>query len=209
MNDKTNELLTQIRTAHRLLAAYYQRLLPAIEQIAHEANTEFYFWTPTKFNKPGKNPFKKWQWDLLPAVIARYVFKHVNDLSKVTKNDYIIEFIVISDTGINDEKSNTQPDALDLNVTVDDAQSILQISIYRATEDVKNGFYDEWESGRYPNYKSDVGIELDNKFIKYGFEVPISSLMSESGAVSIKETIMTYLAETEQMVLSQQYELKK
>ncbi|MEZ8688757.1 hypothetical protein AB6D53_14095 [Vibrio splendidus] len=56
-NSQTEGLFTQVRTAHRLLAAYYQRLLPTLEQIAHSVNTEFYFWHPVRFDKPGKNPF--------------------------------------------------------------------------------------------------------------------------------------------------------
>lgn len=212
MINETDELFTQIRTAHRLLAAYYQRLLPQIEQIALEANTEFYFWQPQRFSAPGQsnsNPFKKWQWDLLPGVVTRYVFKNVKTLKTVTKNDYILEFIVINDSGINDEQCNGQPDALNLNVAVADAKSILRVAIYRAIKDVDAGFYQEWEAGRYPDYTDAVDIEIDNDFIKYGFEIPLESLMTEIGVASIKETIEHYLAKTEQVVLSQQRELEK
>lgn len=209
MNNQTDDLFVQVRTAHRLLAAYYQRLLPTIEQIAHEANTEFYFWTPIKFDRPGKNPFKKWQWDLLPAAITRYVFKHISDESKVTLNDYIVEFIVINDSGINDEQCKGQPDALNLKVNVDESQSILRISIYRAMASIDTGFYDRWESGRYPDYSTSVDLELDNGFVKFGFETPLESLMTESGVASIKETIEHYLTKTEQAVLSQQSESEK
>ncbi|CAM2928999.1 hypothetical protein [Moritella viscosa] len=209
MNNKTDDLFVQVRTAHRLLAAYYQRLLPTIEQIAHDANTEFYFWAPVRFNKPGRNPFKKWQWDLLPAESTRYVFKHINDEAKVTISDYIVEFIVINDSGINDEQCKGQPDPLNLKVSVDEAQSILRISIYRAITSVDTGFYDRWESGRYPDYSTSVDLELDNGFVKFGFETPLESLMTESGVASIKETIEHYLTKTEQAVLSQQSESER
>jgi len=209
MNNETDDFFVQVRAAHRLLAAYYQRLLPTIEQIAHDANTEFYFWSPVRFNKPGRNPFKKWQWDLLPAESTRYVFKHISDESKVTINDYIVEFIVINDSGINDEQCKGQPDALNLKVSVYDAQSILRISIYRAIASIDTDFYKQWESGRYPNYNSAVEIESDNGFIKFGFEIPVGSLMTDSGVMSIKETIAEYLAKTEEIVLSQQCELEK
>lgn len=36
--------------------------------------------------------------------MTRYVFKHVNDLKRITKGDYIIEFLVVNDSGIDDEK---------------------------------------------------------------------------------------------------------
>ncbi len=53
-NDQNEEdLFLQIRTAHRLLAAYYQRLLPTIEQIANELDLKFYCWLPSEHEKPG------------------------------------------------------------------------------------------------------------------------------------------------------------
>ncbi|OBU33862.1 hypothetical protein [Photobacterium kishitanii] len=202
MNNEMDELFIQVRTAHRLLAAYYQRLLPTIEQIALEANTEFYFWRPKRFFAPGQsnsNPFRKWQWDLLPAVVTRYVFKNVNDMKTVTKGDYILEFIVINDSGVNDEQCRGQPDALNLKVAVADAKSILRVAVYRAVENVDREFYQEWEAGNYPDYGDVVDIEIDNKFVKYGFETPLESLMTECGIASIKETIKHYLAKTKQV----------
>lgn len=204
MINEMDELFSQVRTAHRLLAAYYQRLLPTIEQIALEVDTEFYFWKPQCFSAPGQsnsNPFTKWQWDLLPAVVTRYVFKNVNDLSTVTRGDYILEFIVINDSGVNDEQCRGQPDALNLKVAVADAKSVLRVAIYRALENVDASFYQEWEAGRYPDYSDAVDIEIDNKFAKYGFEIPLELLMTECGISSIKETIEHYLAKTKQVEL--------
>ncbi|QDF76221.1 MULTISPECIES: hypothetical protein [Shewanella] len=204
MTNEMDELFSQVRTAHRLLAAYYQRLLPTIEKIALESDTEFYFWAPQRFSSPGQsnsNPFKKWQWDMLPGVVTRYVFKNVADINQVTKGDYILEFIVINDSGVNDEQCRGQPDALNLKVAVADAKSDLRVAIYRALEDVKTDFYQEWEAGRYPDYSEAVDIEIDNKFAKYGFEIPLESLMTECGVASIKETIGHYLAKTKQVEL--------
>lgn len=198
-NSQTEDLFTQVRTAHRLLAAYYQRLLPTIEQIAHNVNTEFYFWHPIRFDKPGRNPFKKWQWDLLPATNTRYVFKQISCDTAVTLNDYIVEFIVINDSGVNDEEYQAQPDALNLKVPVNESTSILRISVYRAVANQEGGFYQQWESGSYPSYCDSVEIERDNNFQKYGFEVSLESLLTEEGVESITATIQQRLEETKQV----------
>lgn len=205
----TDALFLQVRSAHRLLAAYYQRLLPTIELIASGVGADFYFWESVNFSKPSRNPFKNWQWDMLPGEATRYVFKNISDEKQVTKNDYIVEFIVINDTGINDEKYTSQPDALDLKVKVEEARSVLRVGIYRAIVDDEAGFYNQWESGRYPDYSESVDIELDNKFYKFGFEAPLSELMTDFGAGLIKERVMEYLLKTEEKISSESCEFKK
>jgi len=198
-NSQSEDLFTQVRTAHRLLAAYYQRLLPTLEQIAHSVNTEFYFWKPVRFDKPGKNPFKKWQWDLLPATNTRYVFKQFSSYGAVTLNDYIVEFIVINDSGVNDEEYQAQPDALKLKIPVSEAASVLRVAIYRAVAEKEGDFYQQWEAGSYPNYCDSVEIERDNLFFKYGFVVPLESLLTEEGVEAITARIQQRLEETKQV----------
>lgn len=198
-SNDTDDLFVQVRTAHRLLAAYYQRLLPAIERIAVEVDTEFYFWTPHRFSSVGQsnsNPFKKWQWDLLPAVVTRYVFKHVNDLAKITQGDYIVEFLVINDSGVNDEKGNSQPNGLEIQVGVKEAKSVLQVGIYKAIESSDQEFYAQWNSLSYPNYQSPKQCLVDKSFSSIGFEVPISELLTEQGVSSVIEKIRSGLALT-------------
>ncbi|MDN3614247.1 hypothetical protein ACFFUS_15155 [Vibrio gallaecicus] len=198
-NSQPEDLFTQVRTAHRLLAAYYQRLLPTLEQIAHSVNTEFYFWHPVRFDKPGKNPFKKWQWDLLPATNTRYVFKQFSNYGAVTLNDYIVEFIVINDSGVNDEEYQAQPDALKLKIPVSEAESVLRVAIYRAVVEKVGDFYQLWEAGSYPNYCDSAEVEQDNLFLKYGFEVPLDSLLTEEGVEAITARIQQRLEETKQV----------
>jgi hypothetical protein len=201
-NNETDDLFVQVRTAHRLLAAYYQRLLPTLEQIAHQVDTEFYFWRPHGFDTPSRvqgNPFTKWQWDLLPATITRYVFKQVAFASKVTHDDYIVEFLVINDTGIHDEKKGrAQPDALKLKIDVKDAQSVLRVGIYRAASDQKtnNGFHELWDKVAYPKYDGSFEAIMDKGFLTTGFEVPLTAMMNENGVESIKSQIKKCLAVT-------------
>ncbi len=204
-SNNTDDLFVQVRTAHRLLAAYYQRLLPTIERIAIDVGTEFYFWTPHRFSSAGQsnsNPFKKWQWDLLPAVVTRYVFKHVNDLAKTTKGDYIVEFLVINDSGVNDEKGNTQPNGLEIQVGVEDAKSVLQVGIYRVVNSSDKDFYKQWNALKYPNYNNSENCVLDEHFATIGFEVPISELMTEQGVTSVIDKIRNGLLLTESAQIS-------
>ncbi len=200
----TDDLFTQVRTAHRLLAAYYQRLLPTIENIAKEANTVFDSWTPQLFNRPGKNPFDKWKWDLLPALVARYIFKSVNDNGKVSRNDYVVEFIVINDSGIVEEKRHHQPDGLKLKLGVEVAKSVLQVGIYRSAIDSEEPFDKKWNKGNYPDYSKDGQIKRDNDFVIVGFEVPLDGLMTDEGISDINRKIASYLDQTAEEVQAHQ-----
>lgn len=203
----SDDLFLQVRTAHRLIVAYYQRLHPKLEELAGEADVIFDFWTPQLFAKPARsNPFKKWQWDLLPAAVTRYVFKRVAEPEKVTSGDYTLEFVVINDTGIVKTKGKGEPDALTLSPTVEEAQSIIQIGIYRAFQNSDKDYYSEWNNVAYPKYIDDETYQQNKLFFTAGFEVPISTLMTEDGFISVKEKLAFYLSLTEQAAFSQSTE---
>ena len=202
-----DDLFIQVRTAHRLLVAYYQRLHPKIDELATSAGTIFDFWIPQLFTKPSRaNPFKKWQWDLLPAAVTRYVFKRVADTSKVTRGDYTLEFIVINDTGIVTEKGKGQPDALNLPQSVEKADSVIRVGIYRAFQESDKDYYSQWNDVAYPSYLDSETCQRDKHFFTIGFEVPIKVLMTEDGFNSVKEKIDRCLSLTEQAVLSRPIE---
>ncbi|MEZ9628569.1 hypothetical protein AB4304_03565 [Vibrio breoganii] len=199
-NQSSDDLFVQVRTAHRLLAAYYQRVLPKIEQVALDVNANYWFWNPYRFGSPGQtnaNPFKKWQWDLLPAVSSRYVFKSVSKLEVLTKGDYIVEFLFLNDSGVEQDFGRSQPDALKLEQNVEQATSTLKIGIYRAIESNEQGFEPQWNSVDYPNYDNKDECQSDGLFVTAGFEVPLSDLMADNGVQEVKEKIERLLELTE------------
>ncbi|MCE0493119.1 hypothetical protein [Vibrio salinus] len=203
--EEVDELFWQVRTAHRLLVAYYQRLHPIIDDLATFADTVFDFWTPQLFDKPARaNPFTKWQWDLLPAAVTRYVFKQVKESSKVTKGDFTLEFLVVNDTGIVKEKGKGELDALALPLNVEHAESIIKVGIYRAAENSDKDYFSQWNSVNYPDYQDDDSFKRDKLFLTTGFEFPISLLLTEDGVQAVKEKIDKYLKITQQAISSSQ-----
>lgn len=199
--EKVDELLLQVRTAHRLLAAYYQRLHPIIGDLAAQADTVFDFWTPQLFEKPARaNPFAKWQWDLLPAAVTRYVFKQVKESSKVTKGDFTLEFLVVNDTGIVKEKGKGELDALALPLDVEHAESIIKVGIYRAAENSDKDYFSQWNSVGYPDYQDEASFKKDKLFVTTGFEFSISLLLTEDGVESVKNRIHKCLETTKQAI---------
>jgi len=202
-NDNNEEdLFLQIRTAHRLLAAYYQRLLPTIEQIANELDLKFYSWIPSEFCTPCKfstNIFDRWQWDLLPANCTRYVFFNAEKKNDIRLGKYMVEFHVISDSGIlteNRKSPNNQPDALDLAISPEDAKSVLRVHLY-APYKTREAF---WYDGLFDpcsdpvlTHKPEAQKISDNvhSFIS-GFEIPLIELSAENSVENVTERIKIF-----------------
>ncbi|MEZ8656903.1 hypothetical protein AB6D60_23380 [Vibrio splendidus] len=113
-----------------------------------------------------------------------------------------MEFLVINDSGVNDEKGNTQPNGLEIQVGVEDAKSVLQVGIYRVVNSSDKDFYKQWNALKYPNYNNSENCVLDEHFATIGFEVPISELMTEQGVTSVIDKIRNGLLLTESAQIS-------
>lgn len=199
-----DDLFLQVRTAHRLLAAYYQRLLPSIEQLAVNNGTDFWFWQTCRFSKTTRNPFSNWKWDMLPASIPRYAFKNISTFDSVMKDDFILEFIVINDSGIRDEPMHQEPDALNLNVNVSDAKSLLKINIYKAYKNQNGKFEAVWDQAEYPTVNDSYQCALDGPFVTTAFEVPLCELLTESGVNRVNDRIAISITKIEEFQVTSQ-----
>lgn len=190
----TDQLFLQIRTAHRLLAAYYQRLLPTIEQIAKGVALDFYAWAPKDFARPGQrstNPFDRWSWDLLPALSTHYVFGGFNDANKVEIGEYLVDFTVESDTGVINN-SSIEPDGLTLPINVNDAKSLLSINVYVPYQAGPMNWYENiWFACESAKISEEPLPQTDPyvKLVSSGFRVPLDELFLEGSVdVLVKRT---------------------
>ncbi|MGB0893367.1 MAG: DUF883 domain-containing protein [Parashewanella sp.] len=210
-----DELLQQVRTAHRLLAAYYQRLLPSIERIATELDTKYYFWKPDKFNSPSatSNPFIKWKWDLLPAISTLYMFENIDNGKSIKIGDYLVSFSVDSDTSV--KVGKTEPDGLELPKSIDTAESLICIGIYTPfTNEQSHWRFDIWEKGAYPDYQ-DINTPFNCipdvkgcSIVSCGIKVSISQLMSEKGIEALISRLQELLDDALKTAKDKAEELK-
>jgi len=197
-----DDLFLEIRTAHRLLAAYYQRLLPTIDDIANAVDVNFYRWESSEFTHPvGKssNPCMDWGWNFLPANCTRYIFHNAVNNNQVRVGELMIEFHVISDSGIllKDIPNGTrnEPDALNLPKSVTEATSTLKIHLLTP---YKNNDID-WYKGIHQECPDPIITEEPNakkeddiNFYTSGFEIPLSDLMADNAVEKISARIETY-----------------
>ena len=73
---QADQAIQQVQNAHRLVVAYYQRMLQTLEAIAHQQNCSFHWWGSQYFAQPCRgstDPLSKWSWDFVPLLAPRII----------------------------------------------------------------------------------------------------------------------------------------
>lgn len=197
-----NELFTQLRTAHRLLAAYYQRLLATMEDIANKTNVNFYTWYPSEFARPPQlttNIHSRWAWDLLPGMTTCYLYSNHTNSDFASVGEHLLAFHVVSDSGILTENTGprtTEPDALNLSRSVEASCSVLRVRIVTPVKDTAlNWHYQIWHSCKesaLSDAQHPVVVKKEDRYLLVaGFEIPLAELLEEGAADKLAQTIST------------------
>ena len=196
-----DEIFTQVRTAHRMVVAYYKRLFPQIQSIADQVGMEFYHWKPSHFGKPARSTTnilqgKNWEWDLVPGVIANYLFFNAENSNKQMTGEWMLDFHVITDTGVTPENRKGNQDPLELSLSVEDAKSVLRIYIWiPAKENSLNWLKGIWQNCNYPPINDQASItclDESNHIYGSGFEIPLSALITNETVEDIALKIEEY-----------------
>ncbi|MFV7784201.1 hypothetical protein ACNPKB_04260 [Shewanella marisflavi] len=203
--EQVDDLLLQVRTAHRLLAAYYQRMVPTIKEMANKLELDFSYWGNADFGltpRTNHNITEYWQWDLLPGINTNYLYSHFQAANKVRIGDYLVEFIVVSDTGVDSHGNGhkNEPDALNLPLSVDKAQSLLRVVICAPYQTFEDSWYNNiWAGTAYPDFSRNPSPAKDKNgetCILTGYECPLAELMSDDGAEQLVELIKRQIDRT-------------
>ena len=145
-----DDLVSQAQVAHRLLAGFYQRLLPTINQVAQQLQLNFYEWEPTVTSRPcrkSSNPADSWAWDMLPmmAHIQRFM-RSENRESAV--GDITLDFFVTFDSNYSDDgdwskwqvSKNKEPDATSTPI----GRALVELYLGRCEKHHKSGLKELW-----------------------------------------------------------------
>jgi hypothetical protein len=57
----THDPFAQVRQAHRICGAYYQQILPMINEVAQKMGTSFLLWDTWSFSKPLVAELIRWR----------------------------------------------------------------------------------------------------------------------------------------------------
>ena len=113
-------LVEKIQGAHRLAAAFYQRVFPWFDKVADEFGCHFSSWRPLYTHRPGVSstaPSRKWKWYFLPLYVFELNYERVSDSLDEREGGAIgLRFRLLVEDSFKPEKRNADgsPNALTL-----------------------------------------------------------------------------------------------
>jgi len=184
----------QVRQAHRICGAYYQHILPMINEVAQRVETSFLLWKVWGFNKPPNrktNPLESWKWDYMPMLDVSFVFSsQVQPDTPLTPTDYILDFKLVTDSELEYRQRELQygkdeePLATKLKTAAEEATSYLNIYLfsavhhdntYTSAEEMWNSYYG------YPNTDSQIHLSDMGKIKGIGLSIPLLNIADDNG----------------------------
>tara|TARA_B100000446_G_scaffold35559_1_gene31220 strand:- start:6766 stop:7416 length:651 start_codon:yes stop_codon:yes gene_type:complete len=200
----SSELFTQIRTAHRMVVAYYKRLFPILQGTADLLGLDFYCWVSGRFSPPGQRSTNilsggAWEWDLTPGIMPIFLFHNAEDNKIQLPGQWMLSLSVITDTGVLTENMGSNMDSLDLTISPEQAESLLRVSIVVPTKKTSLSWLDHvWRSCENIELNRSLEkslIDEKNGIYAIGFEVPLSKLVEKNASDWLKSEIITLRTE--------------
>lgn len=188
----THDPFVQVRQAHRICGAYYQQILPMINEVAQKMGTSFLLWDTWSFSKPprrGANPLESWAWDYLPMMDVSFVFsKQEQPNSPMAISDYVLDFKLVTDSELEYDQrvlmypKDEEPLATKLKTSAGEAKSYLNIYLFSAVNDDATYASPEEMWGNYdgyPDVNSKIHFSDDNQIQGIGFSVPLVNIAND------------------------------
>ena len=188
-NEDALTLVVQVQKAHRLAAGFYQRVLPALENLAHSLDTSFWYWGTDAFSRPAGRynyPGKPWSWDLLPMSAPFFVFFR-QDGPKMKVTDLVVEFQLQLDPALIPASTKGQPDPVIMGAS----EPLLQVYLYWPTEEVQEDLKTEWKAASYPIGPMGQVEVVSPKLSAVRLEFPFAEFIRDAGAIEM--AIKTHL----------------
>lgn len=191
---KPEDLFTQVRVAHRLLEAYYQRIFQLVDDVADKLELEFLSWDPTEYVRPCQRRTKvtdRLAWCLLPGVVTQYIYISSSEKNKQQVGDWLMSLKIISDDaliGIDDSQIvSTSPES---------SKSLLRCDLVMTQKSLKLDWLDEiWEDTEYPELTDEPNkqcMDKKNEIYASAFQIPLEDLTKEGGMTVLIKRISEY-----------------
>lgn len=186
--ERAEHLVAQAATAHRIVVAFYQRMLPQLDEIATGLDMDFWYWEPIETGRPCRSttrPSSNWAWDMVPLYAANFVYRRVQQAERVTEGDLVLQFSVYFDTSFDsDERKRAglrgEPDAL----TLPAGRSEIQAYLCRCTGDDQRSFEVMWRESEYAEPEIDGWQTLDRVLEGKYHAWQLADLVTDSGGIT-------------------------
>ncbi len=151
--EESEQLVAQVQSASRLLAGFYQRMLPMLDTIAKgvDAELDFDYWRPTETTMPSRGsspPANRWAWDFLPLYAFNAVYKKSGGDS-MELGDRILTLKLVTDTGFTNAKPKGYPNP----VSLISGKSVLSAYIYKPVIATQTRLIDNYMQAEWAKQK--------------------------------------------------------
>jgi hypothetical protein len=198
---ESKALFQQVRVAHRMAVAYYKRLFQLLKEVTNDERfgLNFLAWDTNDYSRPCQrktNVFESWEWDLLPGISTHYVFYNGKSQNEQSEGDWLLDCHVITDTGILGDWGGENKDPLDLNVSAEDASSVLKCHLQAPVKAGKLKWYEDiWKASSDLECTKSVEVAyVDDKESIMGcsFEIPLDDLTGSDASEKLVQKIIEF-----------------
>ena len=167
-------LVTQVQQAHRLAVGFYQRILPALDNLAAHFDTRFWFWEPKDLSRPcpvKSRPSDSWSWDFTPLVCSRFSYIRSSG-SEMQVSDFIIELQLLIDPAVTREYRGKrgQPDP----TALEDVPPKLRTFLYWPAENSNEDLQEAYDNSPYPSEAEGQVENVGSNLLSTWFEIPLA-----------------------------------
>ncbi|KTA75565.1 hypothetical protein [Aeromonas salmonicida] len=186
---QTEKLVEQLGQAHRLVAGFYQRILPLFDQVAQETiDANFWYWAPSENSRPCSKhtrPSSAWTWDFIPMFASTHAYRTWNG-SRALCNDMTLAFCLYIDDAIKADSPQRlgrkgEPDPLRMEL----GNAIVEVYLFRCNKDSEHSFDTLWDNIPWP-YPTEQWTAADEypEIEFYVRQVPLAELLSDATVVT-------------------------
>lgn len=192
MTDKlaqTEKLVEQLGQAHRLVAGFYQRILPLFDQIAQESiDATFWYWKPSENGRPcarSTRPSSAWAWDYIPLFASTHGYR-TWDGGKARSGDMSLAFRLYVDDAIRDGSPQRlgrkgEPDPLRL----EKGNAVVEVHLFRCSKDSEHSFDTLWDKIPWPQTTEQWTTATQYPEVEFCVRhVPLTELLGNPAAVT-------------------------
>lgn len=177
--EQAEKLVSDVQVAHRLLVAYYERLLARLDLLARELDLDFWDWRPAENARPCRSttqPGQKWLWDMLPLFASNHRYRKVRTES-LKRGDILVIFSPYADDSFHsDNRGNdgsSGPDPLKLSF----GKGVLYVEVYRCVKNSKVTWTESLQNAEYLHYERDEWQDVGFGLRAQAFEFELAQLM--------------------------------
>ncbi|MGY3942203.1 hypothetical protein [Aeromonas tecta] len=186
---QTEQLVEQLRQAHRLVAGFYQRILPLFDQIAQESiDATFWYWKPSENGRPcsgSSRPSSSWVWDYIPLFASTHGYR-TWDGDKARAGDMTLALRLYIDDAFKKgsfQRGNSKgmPDPLELKM----GKAVVEVNLFRCTQDSELHFDELWSDIPWPEPTEQWTTAAQHQEVEYCvWHVPLAELLADPAVVT-------------------------